>query len=137
VRGRGRYRWGAAVRSSGTAPERRVRAALEWLNVAYRANASELPGSPDVVFDEARKALFVHGCFWHVHPGCAWRDRPVPRKLFWQEKLARNVLRDERSVSALEALGWEVAVVWECETRDSGALRARLSAFLGDAASAA
>lgn len=129
MRGKGRFR-ASRVRSSGTAPERRVRAAVERLNVAYSANASELPGSPDIVFDDLRKVLFVHGCFWHVHPGCAWRDRPVPRKPYWQEKLARNVLRDERSARALEAMGWEVAVVWECETRDETALRARLWAFL-------
>lgn len=127
------WRWRGG-RSSGTRPERQVRAAAEWLNVAYRANASELPGSPDIVFDELRKAVFVHGCFWHVHPGCVWRDRPVPQRSYWHEKLARNVVRDERSARELEGLGWEVAVVWECETRDARALRARLKSFLREAA---
>lgn len=110
----------AAVRSEGTRPELRVRAALRKMGLKFRANARDLPGTPDVVIDEAGTVVMVHGCFWHVHAGCR-RGLRVPNALwrrhgYWAEKLVRNVLRDRRVEEELEAAGWKVVVVWECET---------------------
>jgi len=92
-----------------------------------------LPGTPDIAFPRAKKVVFVHGCFWHVHPECAaknLRGLNGDNCTFWRDKLTRNVLRDRRDVAALLALGWKVLILWECETRDMRALRSRLSKFL-------
>ena len=128
--GRGRN---AALKSEGTGPERRVRQALTQMGIHYRVNFKGVPGSPDIAFPRAKKAVFVHGCFWHVHPECVARNlRGVHGKngAYWHEKLARNVLRDRKNLRELDALGWRVLIVWECETRDARELRARLRNFL-------
>jgi DNA mismatch endonuclease (patch repair protein) len=77
---------------------------------------------PDLVFPSRRIALFVHGCFWHRHPGCAAARLPKTRLEFWEPKLAGNAERDKRNRAALEAARWKVMVIWECETRDRAAL---------------
>lgn len=107
----------ALVRSRDTKPEMRVRKALHAAGLRYRLHDSRLPGTPDLVFPSRRIALFVHGCFWHRHPGCAAARLPKTRQEFWTAKLAGNVGRDERQRVALEALGWTVLVIWECETK--------------------
>lgn len=114
----------ALVRSRDTKPEMRVRKALHAAGLRYRLHDRRLPGSPDLVFPSRRVALFVHGCFWHRHEGCAAARLPKSRLEFWGPKLAGNVLRDQRQREALEADGWTVLVMWECETRDPNALRA-------------
>lgn len=77
--------------------------------------------------------IFVHGCFWHQHEAQACLDgrKPKSNTGYWHEKLARNVERDRQNLAALAEQGWEVAVVWECETRDQVGLVKRLQAFLG------
>jgi len=123
----------ASVRSEGTRPERRVRQALLQMGLHYRINFKGVPGTPDIAFPRAKKAVFVHGCFWHVHPECAGRNlRGLngDNRAFWREKLTRNVLRDRRDIAALEAMGWRVLVVWECECGDMRELRVRLRDFL-------
>lgn len=123
----------AKVRSEGTAPERCVRRALLQMGLHYRVNFKGVPGSPDIAFPRVKKAVFVHGCFWHVHPECAAKNLHGlngKNSAYWREKLARNVLRDRRDIAALEAMGWEVLVVWECECGDIGPLRHRLRKFL-------
>jgi DNA mismatch endonuclease (patch repair protein) len=96
-----------------------------------------LPGKPDLVFTPLRKVIFVHGCFWHQHPLTGCSDARLPRSNadYWQPKLLRNVERDAEHIAALEAMGWRVLVVWECETRDANVLRARLRRFLRKRAS--
>jgi DNA mismatch endonuclease Vsr len=129
----------ARVRSVGTRPERLVRQALRQMGLHFRVNLKGIPGSPDIAFPRAKKAVLVHGCFWHVHPECAARNlRGVhgPNGAFWQGKLARNVLRDRRDIAALQALGWAVLIIWECECSDSKVLRGRLRKFLRDGAGA-
>jgi len=126
-------RTNASVRSEGTRPERRVRQALMQMGLHYRTNLKGIPGSPDIAFPRAKKAVFVHGCFWHVHPECAARKlRGVHggNAAFWQEKLLRNVLRDRRDIARLIADGWKVLVLWECETGDMRQLRRNLRRFL-------
>lgn len=119
-----------AVRSRDTGPERVVRRLLHGLGYRYRLHRRDLPGSPDLVFPARRKAIFVHGCFWHAHDGCRWGRPPKSRPDYWLPKLERNRARDAEKRTLLEALGWRALVVWQCETRDAGALSVKLRAFL-------
>ena len=121
----------AKVRGQNTAPELTVRRLLFANGYRYRLHAGDLPGRPDIVFRGDRKAIFVHGCFWHRHAGCARATTPKVRRAFWLEKFARNRERDARNESALRAEGWSVLTVWECETADRDALAARLIEFIG------
>jgi len=119
------------VRQRGTSPELVVRATLSALGHRFRLTNRDLPGSPDVANRARRWAVFVHGCFWHRH-GCKATTTPGNNREFWQAKFERNVARDRRSIEALEALGYTVVVIWECETkRDVERVRARLLEALG------
>jgi DNA mismatch endonuclease (patch repair protein) len=124
-----------SIRSSETGPELTVRRLLFRMGYRYRKHVRALPGTPDIVFTRRRKAVFVHGCFWHQHtPGCPRRPRtPRSNSGYWSPKLARNVERDQQQQRELTELGWEFTVVWECELGDSAALAARLHTFLGAA----
>lgn len=120
------------VRQKGTKPELVVRSLLSALGHRFRVGRRGLAGSPDIVNVSRRWVVFVHGCFWHRH-GCKATTTPGRNREFWEAKFERNVERDRRSVEALEALGFRVIVVWECETkRDVGPLRERLAALLGE-----
>ena len=119
------------VGSKDTGPEMRVRQTAHALGYRYRLHARDLPGSPDLVFRGRRKVIFVHGCYWHRHPGCKRASMPSTRREYWQAKFDRNVARDADAEAALREAGWDVLVVWECETKDADALAARLSTFLG------
>ena len=114
------------VRGRDTGPEMRVRRAAHAKGLRYRLHRGDLPGRPDMVFPKRRIAVFVHGCFWHRHPGCAKASTPKSNVAFWEEKFTRNVERDRRAYGALEADGWTVLTVWECETKDPE----RLAAFI-------
>jgi DNA mismatch endonuclease (patch repair protein) len=92
--------------------------------------AKELPGKPDVVLPRYRTVIFVHGCFWHRHPGCARATSPRANADFWQQKFRRNVARDVSNVNALARLRWNVVTVWECETKDPESLKERLQVSL-------
>ena len=119
------------VKAKDTKPELRVRRSAHGLGYRYRLHRRDLPGSPDLVFPGRRKVLFVHGCFWHRHQGCRKTTMPKTRAKFWQRKFDDNVRRDERVIAALRDLGWDVLVVWECETSDGNLLRRTLIEFLG------
>ena len=119
------------VRQRGTRPELVVRAVLSSLGHRFRSSNRDLPGSPDIANRTRRWAVFVHGCFWHRH-GCKATTTPSNNREFWEAKFARNVARDQRSIEALEALGYTVVVIWECETkRDVERVRTRLIDALG------
>lgn len=120
----------ARVRREHTAPELVVRRLLYRLGYRYRLHRRDLPGTPDVCFPGRKKAVFVHGCFWHRHPGCRRASTPKTRTSFWSEKFAQNVARDRRELAELRRLGWHALVVWECETENPTELVAVLSAFL-------
>lgn len=122
----------ARIGSKNTAPELMVRRLLHGLGYRFRLHRRDLPGTPDIVLPSRRKAIFVHGCFWHGH-GCRIGRPPKSRPEFWGPKLDRNKARDEENSEALRREGWEVAVVWQCETKDKEALIGRLEAFLGPA----
>lgn len=121
-----------AVKSSNTTPERRVRELVRALGYGrrYRLNGAKLPGKPDLVFGAMRKAIFVHGCFWHGHDCKRGARKPKDNAAYWRAKIARNVARDRAALQQLRAGGWRTLVIWECEMRDRAALARRLSAFL-------
>jgi len=120
-----------AVKSTNTAPELRVRAAVRALGAGYRLGGWGLPGKPDLTFPGRRTAIFVHGCFWHGHDCKRGARAPKDNADYWRAKIARNLARDARTLEALHAGGWRTLVIWECETKDAGALSARLARFLG------
>jgi len=119
-----------AIRKKNTKPEIRVRRRLHALGYRFRLHRSELPGTPDIVLPRHRVAIQVHGCFWHQHPGCRHAVRPRSRPEYWLPKLDRNIVRDREAKAALEALGWRVLVLWECQIRHQEALDAQLAAFI-------
>lgn len=114
------------IRSGNTKPEIAVRRLLHALGYRFRLHRRDLPGRPDIVLPRHRLAIFVHGCFWHQHPGCRLASRPKTREDYWLPKLAGNVQRDERAYENLRATGWRVAVVWECDTRKPEALQQQI-----------
>ena len=118
------------VRSRDTRPEMLVRRVANSLGTRFRLYRQDLPGTPDLVFPIRRKIIQVYGCFWHRHEGCRAARMPKARSDYWNAKLNRNVDRDRANLMALEELGWDVLVVWECETADLDALRQRLADFL-------
>lgn len=121
----------ARVKSKGTGPEMVVRRLLFSLGYRYRLHDRSVPGSPDIVFKRKKKAIFVHGCFWHRHDGCPLARLPKSRLDFWIPKLEGNRERDTRTLHQLKSLGWDVLVIWECELKDLNLLEKMLNGFLG------
>lgn len=107
----------AKIRQRGTKPELVVRAVARQMGLRYRVSNRDLPGSPDVANRRRKWAVFVHGCYWHRHEGCVKATTPTRNRDFWLAKFAANGERDRRAVESLWKLGYEVVVVWECETR--------------------
>ncbi|MDS4031813.1 MAG: DNA mismatch endonuclease Vsr [Candidatus Contendobacter sp.] len=125
------------IRNKDTGPEMKVRRLAHALGFRFRLHRRDLPGSPDLVFPSHRKIVFVHGCYWHRHEGCRYAYSPKSNTKFWQSKFEANVTRDQRVASALETLGWDILVVWECETQNADILRLRLTEFLRSSKGAA
>ena len=96
-----------------------MRSAAHRLGLRFRLHRKGLPGSPDLVLAKHNTAIFVHGCFWHRHAGCANATTPKTRPEFWQSKFASNVARDVRNKNELKRLGWRSVVIWECETENA------------------
>lgn len=109
----------AGIKGRDTKPEVLIRKALFATGFRFRLHRKDLPGSPDIVLPGRRVAVFVHGCFWHAHPGCRYAKTPATRREFWEAKLAANAERDRRARDALLSSGWRVLVVWECATRST------------------
>jgi DNA mismatch endonuclease, patch repair protein len=122
----------ASIRSKGMKPELAVRKASHRLGFRFRLHRKDLPGKPDLVFPKYRAVIFVHGCFWHQHaePSCLDGRPPKSNLTYWHPKLARNAARDKASRAQLEAEGWRVLVVWECETKAMPLLAVKIRAFL-------
>ncbi|CAN5317352.1 very short patch repair endonuclease [soil metagenome] len=122
----------SAIRSKDMKPEMVVRRLVYSLGYRYRLHRKDLPGKPDLVFGPRKRVIFVHGCFWHQHAREACLDGRAPKSNtgYWSPKLAGNVSRDKRNIAALKKMGWNVLVVWECETRKIDRLQTRLRVFL-------
>ena len=112
-----RHRNMAAIHSVCTKPELKLRHALWHLGFRYRVNDKRLPGKPDIVLPKYHTVIFVHGCFWHGHKGCKNYTIPKTNTAFWIAKVARNQERDQIVWRQLEAQGWNVIIVWECQLR--------------------
>ena len=121
------------VKGRGTSTELVVRRLVWSLGGRYRLNLSDLPGKPDLVLSSRRLAVFVHGCFWHGHDCKRGARTPKANRTYWEAKISRNRARDEIVRSALEAAGWRVETVWECELKDRAALELRARSWLGGA----
>ena len=104
-------------RAKDTRPELTLRHALWQSGFRYRLNVKQLPGSPDIVLSKYRSVIFVHGCFWHGHKGCKNYTVPKTNTDFWVAKVARNKERDQEVWRKLEAKGWYVIIVWECQLK--------------------
>ena len=119
-----------AVKSRDTAPELAVRTLLRRFAPGYRLHRRDIPGTPDIAFMSRKRAIFVHGCFWHGHDCARGARAPKANADYWRAKIARNVARDAQHRAALAALGWRVLVVWECALKDRAALEQKLRDFL-------
>ena len=107
------------IRSQNTKPEVALRRALWRRGFRYRLNVKKLPGSPDIVLPKHRTVVFMHGCFWHGHKGCKIYHLPQTNTEFWKAKITRNQERDQEEWRQLEAMGWSVIIVWECQLKKS------------------
>lgn len=119
------------VKARDTGPELALRALLRGMgHRGYRLHRADLPGKPDVAFVGRKRAIFLHGCFWHGHDCKRGARMPKTNREYWTAKIARNRARFEDQLAQLAAMGWRALTVWECELRDRESLRARLAAFL-------
>lgn len=114
------------IRGKNTLPEMIVRGIAHAMGLRLRVHRPDLPGTPDLVFPRRRAVVFVHGCWWHRHSGCGRANLPRTRPEYWGAKFARNVVRDAAARCELEAAGWLVETIWECETRDPAIVRCKL-----------
>lgn len=119
------------VKGRDTKPEILVRSAVHRMGFRFRVHRRDLPGNPDIVLTRHGKVIFMHGCFWHGHRRCSRSKRPTTNVVFWNQKLDANIERDKRCRRALRRMGWQVLVVWECETRKPIDLLRKLERFLG------
>lgn len=124
----------ASVKSKNTKPEIALRSALHKLGYRFRLHRRDLPGSPDLVFPSRKKAIFVHGCFWHGH-GCRWGKLPKSRLEYWGPKIAANKKRDRNKARLLRQYGWEAKTVWACQLRIENKTLNKIAEFLGHARS--
>jgi DNA mismatch endonuclease (patch repair protein) len=121
-----------AVKGRDTSPELAVRKILRGIAPGYRLCRRDLPGAPDIAYIGKRKAIFVHGCFWHGHDCKRGARMPKTNADYWTAKIARNRARDEKHLAAYAGLGWRVLTIWECEMRNNASLAQRLRAFVGN-----
>lgn len=119
------------IHGRDTKPEIMLRKRLHRIGFRYRTHVGNLPGRPDLVFPKYGAVVFVHGCFWHRHPGCRFATNPTSNVEFWQSKFTVTVVRDSAAIGKLEASGWRVAVVWECALeRDARSTSAKVGRWL-------
>lgn len=121
------------IRSTDTNPELILRRLIHGLGYRFRLHRKDLPGRPDIVFPGLREVIFMHGCFWHQHSGCREGRIPGSRADYWGPKLDRNQIRDATDQARLEEQGWKVLVIWECELKDTVAVKRKVKTFLGRA----
>jgi DNA mismatch endonuclease (patch repair protein) len=119
-----------AVQSRDTSPELAVRALLRRFAPGYRLHRADVPGKPDIAYVGRKRAILVHGCFWHGHDCARGARAPKANTDYWRAKIARNVARDARNLDALATLGWRALTVWECDLKDGVALEQKLRDFL-------
>ena len=124
-----RSRMMAGIKGKNSQPELLVRRLLFASGYRFRLHRRDLPGTPDIVMPGRKVAVFVHGCFWHMHRECRYAKLPSTRPDFWKAKLAANTQRDRLVIERLNALNWRVLCVWECATREANAANALQNAL--------
>ena len=117
----------AAIRHKNTKPEIVVRKLLCEMGLRYRLHRNDLPGNPDIVMPGRKVAIFVHGCFFHMHKCRYGRVVPATNAEFWHIKRSGNAARDKRNARQLRKLGWQVFTIWECQTKQPDKLNRVLS----------
>ncbi|MGI8642267.1 MAG: very short patch repair endonuclease [Pyrinomonadaceae bacterium] len=120
----------SSVKQRHTKPEITVRKILHRYGFRFRLHNKKLPGTPDIVLAKYKAVIFVHGCFWHQHQGCRKSRRPTSNIEFWNEKLDRNIVRDNQKESELKNSGWKVLTLWDCEIKDEDSLIKKVKFFL-------
>ena len=118
------------VKGRDTKPEILVRSLVHRMGFRFRLHRPDLPGKPDIVLPRHGKVIFIHGCFWHGHKRCSKSKRPNSNNDFWNRKLNGNIKRDRQFHRELKRMGWNVLVVWECETRKPNELLRKLRRYL-------
>jgi DNA mismatch endonuclease (patch repair protein) len=118
------------IRGKDTKPEMKVRRLAHAMGYRYRLHRKDLPGQPDLVFPKLKAVIFVHGCFFHIHDCPYGRVVPKTNAEFWQKKRSSNVKRDLKNIEALKNSGWQVYVIWECQTRNQIMLKDILTNYL-------
>jgi DNA mismatch endonuclease, patch repair protein len=113
----------AKIRSKNTKPEITVRSKLHKAGYRFRLHVEGLPGKPDIVLKKYKTIIFVNGCFWHRHKDCKYAYKPKTRVEFWDQKLNRNIKRQEEVIKELKKLKWNVFIVWECEVGNEKLIR--------------
>lgn len=119
-----------AIKSRDTAPEKIVRKLAWQIRPGYRLHRKDIPGRPDIAYVGAKKAIFVHGCFWHGHDCTRGARVPKANREYWLGKVGRNRARDEESLRRLQGSKWQALVLWECELKDLPEVRRKLQTFL-------
>lgn len=118
------------IRSRDTSPEKRVRSYLHKAGYRFRLHVKKLPGSPDIVLPKHQTVIFVHGCFWHRHPKCKYAYKPKSRMEFWGKKFKQNIERDYVKEKKLRVIGWNVLIIWECQTKTISDIEVALAGIL-------
>ena len=113
------------IRSKNTKPEIAVRSKLHKAGYRFRLHVKGLPGKPDIVLPKHNTIIFINGCFWHRHKGCEYAYKPKTRVDFWNQKLNRNIKRQDEVIKELRGLEWKVLVIWECEVGNEKLIRDR------------
>lgn len=118
------------IKAKDTRPEMAVRRLIFSMGYRYRLHGKGLPGKPDLVFRKRKKVIFIHGCFWHQHEGCKKSHIPRSNLDYWLPKLEKTKNRDKQHLQNLKSDGWQTLVIWECQVKDTDALKERIQAFL-------
>lgn len=118
-----------SIRGKHTEPELAIRKIVRALECKYRLHPKALPGKPDITIPSLKKAIFVHGCFWHGHKRCKRGKLPKTNVAFWRDKILKNAARDRKNSKRLSELGWKTIIIWECQINGKTAQK-KLSTFL-------
>ena len=118
------------IKAKNTKPEIEVRKALTKLGARYRLHNSKLAGKPDIVMTNAKKIIFINGCFWHQHKNCRKQVMPKANKKYWKQKLQRNIEKQARDIKLLRDQGWKVYKIWECQTNSEDKLTQKIAKIL-------
>lgn len=113
-----RHKCMSHIKGKDTKPEMIVRRHIHAAGYRYGLHNTKLPGKPDIVLRRLKTVIFIHGCFWHGHEGCKYFRLPLTRTGFWEQKIKNNIERDARNIEELDALGWRVITIWECDLKN-------------------